>query len=52
MAVEELDELDRAQILAFYRRLGRSPDGFDRMDPAAAAAFAERIRAALDEGPH
>jgi len=50
MAVEELDEQDRALILAFYRRLGRSPDGFDRTDPAQAAAFADRIRAALDEG--
>lgn len=50
MAVDELDEQDRAQILAFYRRLGRSPDGFDRRDPAEGAAFADRVRAALDEG--
>ena len=50
MAVEELDEADRALILAFYRRLGRSPDGFDRMDPAAAVAFADRVRAALGGG--
>lgn len=47
MAVEELDEADRALILAFYRRLGRSPDGFDRTDPAAIVAFAGRVRAAL-----
>lgn len=48
MAVEELDEQDRALILAFYRRLGRSPDGFDRRDPAAVAAFVGCVRAALD----
>jgi menaquinone-dependent protoporphyrinogen IX oxidase len=50
MAVEQLDERDRALILAFYRRLGRSPDGFDRTDPAEAVDFADRIRAALDAG--
>ena len=43
MAVEELDDQDREQILAFYRRLGRSPDGFDRTDPEAVAAFVERV---------
>jgi menaquinone-dependent protoporphyrinogen IX oxidase len=46
MAVEELDDGDRALILDFYRRLGRSPDGFDRRDPAAVAAFVDRVRAA------
>ena len=50
MVVEELDEQDRALILAFYRRLGRSPEGFDRTDPTEVAAFAERVLAALDEG--
>ena len=50
MVIEELDEADRALILAFYRRLGRSPDGFDRTDPAAASAFAARVRAALAGG--
>jgi menaquinone-dependent protoporphyrinogen IX oxidase len=48
MVIEELDEQDRALILAFYRRLGRSPDGFDRTDPAAVAAFAGFVRAGLD----
>ena len=47
MVVEELDEQDRALILAFYRRLERSPDGFDRTDPAAVAAFVDRVHAAL-----
>jgi menaquinone-dependent protoporphyrinogen IX oxidase len=51
MVVEELDEQDRALILAFYRRLGRSPDGFDRTDPAEVAAFADRVRAARGGGP-
>ena len=51
MVVEELDEQDRALILAFYRRLGRSPDGFDRTDPTELADFADRVRTALDEGP-
>jgi menaquinone-dependent protoporphyrinogen IX oxidase len=44
MVVEELDEQDRALILAFYRRLGRSPDGFDRTDPEAVSAFVDRIQ--------
>ena len=46
MVLEELDEQDRALILAFYWRLGRSPDGFDRTDPAAVAAFVGCVRAA------
>jgi menaquinone-dependent protoporphyrinogen IX oxidase len=50
MVIEELDEQDREAILAFYRRLGRSPDGFDRMDAAAAVAFADRVRAAVGGG--
>jgi menaquinone-dependent protoporphyrinogen IX oxidase len=50
MVIDALDEQDRELIVAFYRRLGRSPDGFDRTDPAAAAAFADRVRAALDGG--
>ena len=50
MVVEELDGQDRSLILAFYRRLGRSPEGFDRTDPTEVAAFAERVLAALDEG--
>ncbi len=48
MVIEDLDEQDRALILAFYRRLGRSSDGFDRTDPAAIAAFVGFVRVALD----
>ena len=51
MVVEELDDEDRASILAFYRRLGRTPDGFDRTDPAAVGAFVARVRAALAGRP-
>jgi menaquinone-dependent protoporphyrinogen IX oxidase len=50
MVIAELDEQDRESILAFYRRLGRSPDGFDRRDPAAVAAFSDRVRTALRGG--
>ena len=49
MVIEELDEQDRELILAFYRRLGRSPDGFDRTDPAVVSAFADRISTTLGE---
>ena len=48
MVIGELDEQDRALVLAFYRRLGRGPEGFDRTDPAAIAAFVGLVRAGLD----
>ncbi len=44
MRMEELDGRDRPAIEAFYRRLGKEPSGFDRMDPGAAVAWAEEIR--------
>ena len=32
MKMDELDDVDGPRIRAFYDRIGRSPDGFDRME--------------------
>lgn len=50
MRMDELDARDRPAILAFYQRLGRPPNGFDRMDPAAAGAFARLLGDAAGRG--
>jgi len=47
MLMNMLDEEDRPRILSFYRKLGKEPTGFDRMDLAAAGLFAERIISAI-----
>jgi len=46
MRMEELNPEDRERILAFYRRLGKPPEGFDRMDLQAVPSFATAIRQA------
>lgn len=46
MRMEELNAEDHRRIRNFYRRLGKSPVGFDRMDPAAVPPFAAAIRRA------
>jgi menaquinone-dependent protoporphyrinogen IX oxidase len=47
MRMDELDEVDGPRILAFYERLGRSPDGYDRMSLSAASEFCEEIKLKL-----
>ena len=43
MIMDELDDEDGPRILAFYKRLGREPTGYDRMSSEAALAFVEEI---------
>jgi menaquinone-dependent protoporphyrinogen oxidase len=43
MRMDELDEEDGPRIRAFYERIGRSPDGFDRIEEDSALAFVEEI---------
>ncbi len=47
MIMDELDEEDGPRILAFYKRLGREPTGYDRMNEGAALAFVEEVKKVL-----
>ena len=48
MIMDELDDEDGPRILAFYKRLGREPTGYDRMNNEAALAFVEEIKQSLE----
>jgi len=50
LRMEDLDGEDGPRIRAFYRRLGREPTGFDRMDLSAVEPFAADLRKALRAG--
>ena len=50
MRMEELDDEDGPKIRAFYEKIGRSPDGFDRMEPDHVDPFVDRINKYLVSG--
>jgi menaquinone-dependent protoporphyrinogen IX oxidase len=47
MIMEELDEEDGPRIRAFYKRLGREPTGYDRMEMGDVDPFVEEIKKVL-----
>ena len=50
MHMEDLDDEDGPRIRAFYERIGRAPDGFDRMEPESVDPFVEEIKNILKRG--
>lgn len=50
MRMEDLNDEDRTRILAFYKKIGKEPLGFDRMDLSAVGPFVELIKEHLGGG--